>query len=104
MGQFDPFHRTKFVIDEWGVWYPPGEEIAPGYILSQPITLRDAVHTGMHFDIFNRHADQIAMCNVAQTINCIHSLFLAMEDNTRGRRCITCSTCTAATWARGWSR
>ncbi len=80
MGQFDPAHRTKFVIDEWGVWYPPGEEIKPGYILSQPITLRDAVHTGMHFDIFNRHADQIAMCNVAQTINCIHSLFLAMED------------------------
>lgn len=79
MGKFDPAHRTKFVIDEWGVWYPPGEEIAPAYILSQPITLRDAVHTGMHFDIFNRHADEIAMCNVAQTINCIHSLFLAIE-------------------------
>jgi alpha-N-arabinofuranosidase len=31
----------------------------------------------MTFDIFNRHADKIAMPNVAQTINCIHSLFLA---------------------------
>jgi alpha-N-arabinofuranosidase len=31
----------------------------------------------MTFDIFNRHADKIAMANVAQTINCIHSLFLA---------------------------
>jgi len=80
MGKFDPAHRTKFVIDEWGVWYPTGEEITPAYILSQPITLRDAVHTGMHFDIFNRHTDEIAMCNVAQTINCIHSLFLAIED------------------------
>lgn len=80
MGKFDPAHRTKFVIDEWGVWYPPGEELAPAYILSQPITLRDAVHTAMHFDIFNRHAYEIAMCNVAQTINCIHSLFLAIED------------------------
>jgi len=80
MGKFDPQHRTRLVIDEWGVWYPPGEAISPGYILSQPITLRDAVHTGMAFDIFNRHADKIAMANVAQTINCIHSLFLALGD------------------------
>ncbi len=83
MGALDAAHRTRFVIDEWGVWYPPGEEIAPGYILSQPITLRDALHTAVTFDIFNRHADKIAMANVAQTINCIHSLFLAQGD-----RCI----------------
>jgi len=80
MGKFDPEHRTKLIVDEWGVWYPPGEEITPAYILSQPITLRDAVHTGMHFDIFNRHAGKLAMCNVAQTDNCIHSLFLAQGD------------------------
>ena len=80
MGKFDPAHRTKFVVDEWGVWYRPGEEIAPGYILSQPITLRDAIHTGLTFDIFNRHAEKIAMANVAQTVNCIHSLFLAEGD------------------------
>jgi alpha-L-arabinofuranosidase len=77
MGKFDSTHRTKLVVDEWGVWYPPGSEIAPGYILSETITLRDALHTGMTFDIFNRHAGKIAMANVAQTINCIHSLFLA---------------------------
>jgi alpha-N-arabinofuranosidase len=62
------------------VWYQPGEEIRPDYILSQPVTLRDALHTAMTFDIFNRHADKIEMANVAQTINCIHSLFLASED------------------------
>jgi alpha-N-arabinofuranosidase len=33
----------------------------------------------MHFDIFNRHADKVFMANVAQTINCLHSLFLASE-------------------------
>jgi alpha-N-arabinofuranosidase len=77
MGKFDSAHRTKLLVDEWGVWYPPGSEIAPGYILSETITLRDALHTAMTFDIFNRHADKIAMANVAQTINCIHSLFLA---------------------------
>jgi alpha-N-arabinofuranosidase len=77
MGKFDPAHRTKLVVDEWGVWYRAGSEIAPSYILSETITLRDALHTGMTFDIFNRHAGKIAMANVAQTINCIHSLFLA---------------------------
>ncbi|HZS03543.1 MAG TPA: alpha-L-arabinofuranosidase C-terminal domain-containing protein [Blastocatellia bacterium] len=80
MGKYDPQHRTRLVIDEWGVWYQPGEEITPGYILSQPVTLRDALHTAITFDIFNRHADKIEMANVAQTVNCIHSLFLALED------------------------
>ena len=79
MGKYDPDHRTKLVIDEWGVWYQPGEEIGPGYILSQPVTLRDALHTAITFDIFNRHADKIEMANVAQTVNCIHSLFLAQR-------------------------
>jgi alpha-N-arabinofuranosidase len=80
MGKFDSKRRTKLVVDEWGVWYKPGEELTPSYILSQPITMRDAVHTGLTFDIFNRHADKIAMANVAQTVNCIHSLFLAHGD------------------------
>ena len=80
MGKFDAAHRTKLVIDEWGVWYAPGSEITPAYILSETITLRDAIHTGMTFDIFNRHADKIAMANVAQSVNCIHSLFLAQGD------------------------
>lgn len=80
MAKFDPAHRTKLVVDEWGVWYAPGSELTPAYILSETITLRDAVHTGLTFDIFNRHADKIAMANVAQTVNCIHSLFLAQGD------------------------
>jgi len=80
MSKYDPEHHTKLVIDEWGVWYQPGEEIAPAYILSQPVTLRDALHTAITFDVFNRHADKIEMANVAQTVNCIHSLFLAREE------------------------
>ncbi len=80
MKKFDPAGRTRFVVDEWGVWYSGSPEIAPGFNLAQVITLRDAVHTAMHFDIFNRHADKIVMANVAQTINCLHSLFLAHED------------------------
>jgi len=80
MGQYDPEHHTRFVIDEWGNWYRGGTELGPAYLLSQTITLRDALHAAMTFDIFNRHAEKIEMANVAQTINCLHSLFAAVED------------------------
>jgi alpha-N-arabinofuranosidase len=80
MGKYDPQHQTRFVIDEWGTWYRGGTELGPQYILSQTITLRDALHAAMTFDIFNRHADKIEMANVAQTINCLHSLFAAVGD------------------------
>jgi len=80
MGKYDPEHRTRFVIDEWGNWYRGGTELGPAYLLSQTLTLRDALHAAMTFDIFNRHADKIEMANVAQTINCLHSLFAAVGD------------------------
>jgi len=80
MGKYDPQHGTRFVIDEWGNWYRGGTELGPEYILSQTITLRDALHAAMTFDIFNRQADKIEMANVAQTINCLHSLFAAVGD------------------------
>ena len=80
MGRFDPEHRTRLVVDEWGNWYKGGTELGPAYILSQAITLRDALHAAMTFDVFNRHADKIEMANVAQTINCLHSLFAAVGD------------------------
>jgi alpha-N-arabinofuranosidase len=80
MARYDPEHRTRFVIDEWGNWYRGGTELGPDYILSQTITLRDALHAAMTFDIFNRHADKIEMANVAQSINCLHSLFAATGD------------------------
>jgi alpha-N-arabinofuranosidase len=80
MGRYDPEHRTRFVIDEWGNWYRGGTELGPAYILSQASTLRDALHTALTFDVFNRHAEKIEMANVAQTINCLHSLFAAVGD------------------------
>jgi alpha-N-arabinofuranosidase len=80
MGRHDPEHRTRFVIDEWGNWYRGGTELGPDYILSQAITLRDALHTAITFDVFNRHAEKIEMANVAQTVNCLHSLFAAVGD------------------------
>jgi alpha-N-arabinofuranosidase len=61
IGKYGREHRTRFVIDEWGNWYRGGTELGPRYILSQTITLRDALHTAITFDIFNRHADKIEM-------------------------------------------
>ena len=73
-------HYVKLVVDEWGAWYGKGTELAPQYNLSQQSTMRDALLTGITLDIFQRHSDKVAMANVAQSINCIHSLMLAQED------------------------
>ncbi len=85
IGETDRAHRVKLVMDEWGAWYGKGTELAGGgttghYNLSQQSTVRDALLTAITFDIFHKHADKMAMANVAQTINCIHSLMLAEGD------------------------
>jgi alpha-L-arabinofuranosidase len=80
MGEYDRQHRVKLVVDEWGAWYKPGSEVAPTHLLGQQSTMRDAVLAGLTLDTFNRHADKVVMANVAQLINCLHSLFLAHED------------------------
>ena len=72
--------KVKLVVDEWGAWYGKGTELAPEYNLSQQSTMRDALLTGITFDIFQRHADKVAVAAVAQSINCIHSLMLAQGD------------------------
>ena len=80
MGESDRRHRVKLAVDEWGAWYKPGTEVGPHYPLSQGSTLRDAVLAGLTLDTFNRHPEKVAMANVAQLINCLHSLFLATGD------------------------
>lgn len=80
MGEFDRDHRIKLAIDEWGAWYAPGTEPFPEALLGQQNTMRDAVLAGITLDTFHRHADKVAMANVAQLVNCLQSLFLAHED------------------------
>jgi alpha-L-arabinofuranosidase len=80
MGEYDRQHRVKLVVDEWGAWYKPGSEVNPTHLLGQQSTMRDAILAGLTLDTFNRHADKVAMANVAQLINCLHSPFLAHED------------------------
>jgi alpha-N-arabinofuranosidase len=80
MGEEDPDHGVKLVVDEWGPWYKPGSEATPGDQLEQMPTLRDAVFSAMTLDTFNRNPEKIAMANCAQLINCLNSLYLAHED------------------------
>jgi alpha-N-arabinofuranosidase len=80
MAESDPTHKVKLVVDEWGAWHAGATDMPANYLWAYPGTLRDALVAALTLDTFNRHADKIAMANVAQLINTIHSLFIARED------------------------
>jgi alpha-N-arabinofuranosidase len=80
MAETDPGHKVRLIVDEWGAWHRAGTEIDPAFLFGQTSTLRDGLVAALTLDIFNRHADKVAMANVAQLINNLHSLFLAHED------------------------
>src|SRR3989442_12840649 len=50
------------------------------YLWGSPGTLRRPDGGGKALEHCPRHADKIAMANVAQLVNTIHSLFMAHED------------------------
>jgi len=80
MGEGDRERRVKLVGDEWGAWHKMTTNVDPTHLFGQQSTIRDALVAGLTLDTFNRHADKVAMANIAQLINCIQSLFLAHED------------------------
>ena len=80
MGEIDTEHRVKLIVDEWGAWHRAGTEVHPAYLFGQVPTMRDALVSGITLDTFNRHADKVAMANVAQLVNNLHCLFLAREE------------------------
>lgn len=80
LGEFDPEHKIKLIIDEWGAWHPSGTEINPRHTFEQMSAMRDAVIAALTLDTFNRHADKVFMGNIAQMVNNLHSLFLADGD------------------------
>ena len=85
--EFDRQRRVKLFVDEWGTWFKAGTEAHPTHLLGQQSTMRDAVVAGLTFDTFHRHADKVAMANIAQLVNCLQSLFIA-----HGDQCITTPT------------
>lgn len=80
MGEFDPKHEIKFIVDEWGCWHPSGTEIKKEFDFCQVSTLRDALVAGLTLDTFHRHAEKLSLCAVAQLVNCLQSLYLASDD------------------------
>jgi alpha-N-arabinofuranosidase len=80
MGEVDTGHKVKLVVDEWGAWHKAGTEVHRTFLFGQTPTMRDALISALTLDIFHRHADKLAMANVAQLINNLHCLFLAHED------------------------
>lgn len=80
MRESDRNHHVKLVVDEWGAWHKMKTNVDPTHLFGQQSTMRDALVAGLTLNTFNRHADKVAMANIAQLINCIQSLFLAHED------------------------
>jgi len=79
------------ILDEWGVWdrIPPEDEKRYGKLWQQS-TMRSAVAAGLGLNIFNRLADKLYMCNIAQIMNVLQSLLLS--DGPTGERCVRTTT------------
>ena len=77
--RFDPERRIGLIVDEWGTWHPPTPGRNPRFLWQQN-TLRDALVAALSLDIFGRHADVVAMANIAQTINVLQALLLTEGD------------------------
>ena len=105
MGKYDPDHRTKLVIDEWGVWYKPGEEIAPRL---HPEPAGDAARRAAHGDHVRhlqppRRQDRDGQRGADRSTAFTRSSWRT-KTSTRARRPITCSRCIGRTWARSRCR
>jgi alpha-L-arabinofuranosidase len=82
MGVYDRNHQVKLVVDEYGPWYRFSDSrLDPTHIISQQLTVRDALMTALTLDIFNRHPEKVGMAACAQLINCIDSLFLSLGEH-----------------------
>jgi alpha-N-arabinofuranosidase len=84
-------HKIGLILDEWGVWdkIPEEDEKRYGKLWMQS-TMRSAVGAGLGLNIFNRQADKLFMCNIAQIVNVLQSLLLT--DGPEGKSCIRTST------------
>ena len=83
--------KMGLILDEWGVWdrIPESDEKRYGKLWMQS-TMRSAVAAGLGFNIFNRLADKLFMCNIAQIVNVLQSLLLT--DGPEGKSCIRTTT------------
>jgi len=84
-------NETALILDEWGAWdaIDPAEEQRRGKLWQQS-SMRSAVSAGLGLNLFNRHADKLYMCNIAQMMNVLQSLLLT--DGPEGRTSVRTTT------------
>lgn len=75
MAQYDPEHRVKLIVDEWGNWLHNEPNTNPAHLYQQN-TIRDAITAATTLNIFAKHADLVGMANIAQTVNVLQSMIL----------------------------
>ncbi len=80
LGAFDLDRKIKLYVDEWGAWHKQKTEVHNTHLFGQTSTMRDALIAALSLDTFNRHADKVAVGNIAQLVNNLQSLFLTHED------------------------
>ena len=75
MRRHDPERHVDLIVDEWGTWYDVEPGTNPGFLYQQN-TMRDALVAALTLNIFNRHADGVAMANIAQIVNVLQAVIL----------------------------
>jgi alpha-N-arabinofuranosidase len=87
LDDYDPGRRIGLILDEWGVWdqMSRDEEQKNGRLWQQA-SICSAVAAGLGLNIFNRLADKLYMCNIAQMVNVLQSLLLT--DGPEGAHCV----------------
>lgn len=83
--------KIALILDEWGVWDQIAKEDEKKYgALWQQSTMRSAVAAGLGLNLFNRQADKLFMCNIAQIVNVLQSLLIT--DGPEGANCVRTTT------------
>jgi alpha-L-arabinofuranosidase len=85
---YDPNRQMGLILDEWGVWDQLNDD-SRGKLWQQS-SMRSAVAAGLGLNIFNRQADKLFMCNIAQLINVLQAVLLT--DGPEGKVCVRTTT------------
>jgi alpha-N-arabinofuranosidase len=81
MAEFDPRHKIKLAVDEWGALSKAGgTELAPVDIAGRAVTLREALSAALTLDIFHHHTEKLLLANFTGLINHEGGLFRALGD------------------------
>jgi alpha-N-arabinofuranosidase len=82
MDRYDPERQVGLIVDEWGTWYAVEPGTHPRFLYQQN-SMRDALVAALTLNIFNRHAERVAMANIAQTVNVLQALILTEAEGER---------------------